>query len=191
MDRRQALKKLAAGGAIAAGGSLVVSSNAVAQTTSGCFEAPLAPFTAVPDVASGSILVTPSTSMDPQGLGPTFAWQIAGYEGFRNSRSLQIRQQATGQIVVTGPNGGECGTDCPFPPDGPVSTGNDGSVVLGAARKNNNSQNNDSDPFEAGNAYDVEVWVSWPEANGCPAVDAYYRISGVWNTSGPNVDLVP
>jgi hypothetical protein len=35
MDRREALKKLAVGGAIAAGGSLVLSSNAVAQTSSG------------------------------------------------------------------------------------------------------------------------------------------------------------
>ena len=35
VNRREALKKLAAGGAIAAGGSLVLSSNAVAATASG------------------------------------------------------------------------------------------------------------------------------------------------------------
>jgi hypothetical protein len=37
MDRREAIKKLAAGGAIAAGGSMILSSNNVAFAASGCF----------------------------------------------------------------------------------------------------------------------------------------------------------
>jgi hypothetical protein len=109
MDRREALKKLAIGGAIAAGGSIVLSSNAVAQSASGPAVAPQpsAVPISVPVSGSGTGTVTVSAPPAPAGAvlsATTYEWQIHTCR-VSNGRTLVIINPANNQIIARGQKG--------------------------------------------------------------------------------------
>ena len=105
MDRRTALKQLAAGGAIAAG-SLVVASNPVAAAGSNCVVAPASPFTVTQ--VSGRLRITPNANMVlPNVLETIYGWRILSYSNLKsnqNNRRLQIRRQSDSAIILDQPD---------------------------------------------------------------------------------------
>jgi hypothetical protein len=123
MNRREALKKLGAGTAIAAGGSLVLSSNAVAQTASGN----------VPDIPAANEPLDPTVTLTGfpvqvefaapafltcSGTGSpttTYSWRIASYTitGFLAGLSqLRIVNQSGGVVVPGTTVGSSCTSGC-------------------------------------------------------------------------------
>lgn len=109
MDRREALKKLAVGGALAAGGSIVLSSNAVAyaQSASGP-PTPSALTILVPTNGSsvGTIQLTAPSPPPGAETGPTtYEWQILGCN-IDNGRTLVIINAATNNIILRGQKNG-------------------------------------------------------------------------------------
>ena len=122
MDRREALKKLAIGGAIAAGGSLVVSSNAIAQTTSGVVPAgipgdgqPLPGVTTT--LSSGDRQLTFAAPQPPAGVTATYAWNIRRYT-VSQPQVKGIKLTTGGRVIeqIGQPNCGSSG--CVYYPGG-------------------------------------------------------------------------
>jgi len=109
MDRREALKKLAVGGALAAGGSIVLSSNnvAFAQSTSGPPSPDLVSITTPTTGKRGAGIIKLSAPNAPDGAsdGTTYEWQIRGCS-VPNGRTLVIINSANGQIIARGQQNG-------------------------------------------------------------------------------------
>ena len=119
MDRREALKKLAVGGVLAAGGSIVLSSNAVAyaQSASG---PPLAETLSIVVPINGSGVGTIQLSAPPTPVGATagattYEWQILNC-GIPSGRTLVIINTANGKIIARGRKNGCGDTPVKSPP---------------------------------------------------------------------------
>ena len=177
MDRRAALKKLAAGGAIAACGSMVLSSNNVAFAQSG----PLPPDAPGPE---GLIITRTDTGRRGEGYivvtapTPPFAaervtyeWQIHGCS-VPNGRTLVVINQTNGQIIARGLNGG-CS---PFVVKNGALPNAPSVVVRTVAGGSSNPKE-----LSPGDSIDLVLIVTWL-VNGAEVVGRY-RISGTY----PNI----
>jgi hypothetical protein len=174
VDRRTALKKLAAGSAIAAGGSLVLSSNAVAQTCSAPPTAPPNPFQ-IQNIGD-QMRVRDVSALDSVS-SVVFGWQIVTYEKLGNKQRLSIRPNAGGTDILVGPNEDDCGTGCPYQMAGFTTQNPAHGDVLLALKDDNNIYSG----FKkgSGRTYTVDVLVTWTFTNGCDPLTAQYRLVGL------------
>ena len=187
MDRRTALKKLAASGVIVAGGSMVMSSNSVAQAAS-CLLAPASPFSITPGSAQNNdqFLVAPNATMVLPNGTPQFGWRIQTYANLGNKRSLLVRQTSSNQTIVIGPNENNCASGCPVPGSGFTPDNLDGAVTFSAVDEK-------GDPKGFGNnsseTYTIDAKVTWTFTDGCPPLVAVYRFSGAGRSLPPPTKL--
>ena len=172
MDRREALKKLAVGGAIAAGGSMVLSSNAVAQTSSGM---PIGGipgpgvdpgFTTVSD-KGGVVITEPSAPVCANGVVSTTAWW--------RTLSFNLKAPLNKQFQLINPASNARLMSNAINSDGSCNgcTSNIGqvggrSVLL----------RRDSSKLKNGDFYEIELRVLWQCSDG--KVEAVYKISGTY-----------
>jgi hypothetical protein len=182
VDRRTALKKLAAGGAIAAGGSMVLSSNAVAQTCSNPVVPPAAGAAFTRQLVSNQMQLVPTAAMSAV-VVPTYAWRIRSYANMGANRGLRIRQTGAGGFITQSTTSTNCAAPCQTtfaggPGDVTVSRFNIGSQTGNLALRNTSAS-----------TYAVEAQVTWNKP-GCPPVVAVYRFSGA-GRGLPTVTLVP
>ena len=175
VNRRDALKKLAAGGAIAAGGSLVLSSNAVAETASG------PPITGIPgpgeDLTNfvtfsnqGDVTFTHNdTAVCPGGGGvtTTYRWRTVGFtlSPPRNKR-LQLLD-ATSLALLNGNDISATGT-CISCTDNQLTSGSNSALLQ---REISN--------IKTGDQYTLELEITW-ECSGSPTVVATYDVAGTY-----------
>jgi hypothetical protein len=108
MNRREAIQKLAAGGAIAAGGSLVLSSNNVAFAASGCMlvdvPADGAPLPlAAGDAGTGvlDIAVSPPPSCTCDDFTPMYDWTLTRFSITPPNGSMTASQTSTSTVRLT------------------------------------------------------------------------------------------
>ncbi len=170
MNRREVLKKLAMSGAIAAGGSLALSSNAVAATSSGpSAEVPGIPTPSAPQLpatqsfsnSSGAVTLAHSPSPDlPAGTTLTYAWRINAYNISQNPadglilRSNGLVLQARGQPTCT-----SCAGNPGF-----ASGGSSASVQT----YDDHKKGPKNKKFKGGDTFDVRAFITWyvPRASG-------------------------
>lgn len=164
MDRREALKKLAAGGAVALGASTVVSSRAVAFAASGVCLGPL------PDRAS---LITPQvfdqrvrfrvTGAPTCSCGDvtaTYTWAIEWFSLANGRRARPTLRPRQAPAVRPPTRTNQCGRPCTaFTPSPP-------SPEAFLAQLSN---------LRAGDQYEVDVMIEW--SCGGESVLAHYRLS--------------
>jgi hypothetical protein len=187
MDRREALKKLAAGGAIAATGSVVLSTRDVAYAFSGAnsglsglpaSDQPL-PITAQTTMSSngkkGTVTISDTTApmCGTQSAGRHYCWRINSFNvKGGNGWKLQIKDGNDSQVI------------CDFISDSftpPNST--HGTVLL---RKANNG--GAAKPLDRGDDYSIDMYVTW-QCSGPSYVDAIYRFQATFPDS-PTVSII-
>lgn len=176
MNRRDAIKKLASGGAVAAGASLVLSSNDVAFAASPADTG----LSNVPG-ANEALQVTFSPNQDGtvtigDGEAPaclaggvptvTYSWKVNTFSFSGGNRHLlivnannlsQVIQDATGSSVYSPPN-----TD-------------HGVIEL---RKTNNGRKRTIKQLDPGDTYSISVIVTWQCAGANSALEAEYTLTG-------------
>lgn len=182
MDRRQAIKKLAAGTAIASTGSLVLSSRDVAYAAS-------APGTGLTDVpgpseplpitvtnnSNGTVTLGDATSPSCGSGTPTssYSWRINAFN-IKGGRTWKfyIRDSSDSQTIREGVSG--------------YSSPNVNHSTIVLRKNNNGGQLKKLDP---GDSYDVGMLVTWQ----CPGASAYlqaeYRFSATY-PNPPTVEIV-
>lgn len=183
MDRRQALRRLAAGGAIAMGSSTVMSSRSIAFAASPpCFEPPANPWSYTVD-AAGFIVLADTFVPSCDGASTSYSWRIFDYGLIGASREFWIyrtpsepRGTAIDRIVQEGPDPNRC-RSCPTGYTTPNV--NDGAVVIART----NLADTVARPLGNNTRWDVGVLVSWTCTDGCPPVVAEYRIAGNTRTN--------
>lgn len=172
MDRREALKKLAVGGAVAAGGSIVLSSNNVAFAQSG---GPPPPSDFVVDVqtnGSGDGTIQLTAPPAPQGSnGATYDWHILGC-GVPKGRTLVLINSNGGQIIARGSKG----TCSPIP----VTTGPLPNAPAVLVRTVAGGSSNPKE-LEPGDTVSLRLIVNW--FVGGNNVEGRYDIGGTF----PNI----
>ena len=202
MDRREALKKLAAGGAVAAGGSMVLSSNKVAYAASiGCVTGIPAPGDPLPITYAVTgpqsrrrIQVVDATTPACVDGGPvttTHSWRINSFDvaGRRSLVQMRLWDAAnTTQIVVGSASGGDnnystCGPACT---SYSAPTSFTGFTLkkwffgfLGSRPINRGVALRDGD------SYEIDTLITW-SCQGCAPVTAEYRIASTF----PNTPTV-
>ncbi len=179
MDRREALKKLAAGGAIAATGSVVLSSRDVAYAASG----PGTSLTEIPG-PSEPLPITVQTNISNNGktgtvtvgdnTSPTcgsgtmmrsYSWRINSYNiSGGNSWKLQIKDSNDSQVIAD-----FISTNFSQP------NSNHGIVLL---RKANNG--GAAKPLDRDDDYSVDMFVTWQCSGAGAYVEAIYRFSATF-----------
>lgn len=186
MDRRTALKQLAAGGAIAAGGSLVLSSNAVAQTCSPRPDLPATPF----DVRRtngnrprGRHVLRPNSTVELAGANSiTYTWSIESYSAMGRNRAPQVRSRPGNAIITTGPTSDTCTSGCPTGPFAGRGTQFD------ISSSNIRNVNRPAVNFRNSNTYSIRVVITW-EFVDCEDIAAEYVVAATWpslpTVSGP------
>ncbi len=167
MDRRQAIKKLGAGGAIAVGASAVLSSNQVAFAAS-CVVDPQLPSVVLEGNSGGPYWRVSDTTVPPAGVTPNYIWRIRSYANLGPGSSNRLKIAPNSQAPIFGPS--------PQDFSGTVSTPSSGaanSAVI--SRSRNNAVGTDG--FEADNAYVTELEITWSGA--CDTTVATFQISQV------------
>ncbi len=176
MDRREALKKLAAGGAIAATGSMVLSTRDVAYAASAPGTGGLTgipgpgeqlPITVQTSLSNngkrGTVTISDNTSPTCDSGPPNrwYSWRInsSNIKG-GNGWKLQIKDGADNQVIREFIDSGFTTSDP-----------NHGTVLL---RKANNGGK--AKPLDRGDDYSVDMMVTW-QCQGAAAVEAVYRFS--------------
>lgn len=172
MDRREALKKLAVGGALAAGGSIVLSSNAVAfaQSTNGP-PPPSQLSIATPTNGSGVGTIQLSAPAPPPGAagGPTtYQWQILNC-GIPNGRTLVIINAANNAIILRGQKNG-----CSSTPAKTGALSNAPTVVVRTVAGGSSTPK----LLEPGNWVQLKLIVKWYV--GSTLVEGRYNIGGTY-----------
>jgi hypothetical protein len=179
MDRRAALKKLAAGGAIAMGGSMVLSSNAVAYAASvpdgvigGIPPAGQPLPVSIPPFSNSTGVLTITDPTVPlyngnQSVDVSRAWRINGYELSRGNSATGLEIRTGGQVIQASGQP-TCTTGC----GGSYFIGSDTAEVrpLGP--------NGKGMKFKGGDPYDIGLLVTWT-VSGVQTITAEYRITGV------------
>jgi hypothetical protein len=178
MDRREALKKLATGGAIAAGGSFVLSSNAVAYAASGPPVVSGIPEegqplpVSIPPFSNSSGILTISDASIPIYTGggtsvqTTHAWRINGYTLSQNSATgIEIR---SGGLLLQAAGNPSCTSGCG---DTSYHQGTDTADVQPTAGNGKNKK------FKSGNAYDIGLLIEWL-VPGVQTITAEFQVSG-------------
>jgi hypothetical protein len=172
MDRREALKKLAVGGAIAAGGSFVLSSNNVVFAASGVVPSPSALTVQTPVNSKGEGTLRLTAPPAPAGANPantTYQWEIRGCD-VKPGRTLVII--SNNRVIARGNNG-----SCPSTPIVTPPSNTAGSVVVRTSAGGSSSFKD----LEPGNTVTIRLIVKW-YVNG-QLVEGRYQVSG----SYPNV----
>ncbi len=176
MDRRQALRRLAAGGTIAAGASMVLASNDVAYAQSACVPTPPDnPFDIVEQSRDardrgGFWRIANSYMISGSGLTVTYSWQIRSYGPLGAPRLLLI-SNVNGSEVLRGPQPNQCRTGCPTPFTTPNT--NDGAVVVSKTNLAQTAPHR----LTSNNRWEVGVLITWSAA-GCDPIEATYWIGG-------------
>lgn len=178
MDRREALKKLAAGGAIATTGSFVVSSRAVAFSgsgePSGLTGVPgpneVLPVSVQTSLSSngkrGTVIISDTTTPMCGNQPPNrhYCWRINtfGVKGGRGWK-LQVKDGNDSQVI------------CDYISQSftPPNT-NHGTVLIRKANKGGGAQ-----LLDRGDHYAADMYVTW-QCQGSSTVEAIYRFSGTF-----------
>jgi hypothetical protein len=181
MDRREALKKLAVGGAIAAGGSLVLSSNPVAATASG-LGIPGVPVAgqAIPGVSlsltGGDKQLGFGAPAPPSGVTASYSWNIRSYD--------VAHPQVNGMLLTSGGNSQRqigqptCGGSCAY------FAGNDLAVAETIFKSTSKNKK-----FKGGDTVTVGLMVTWASAG--ITVTAEFVLTAVVGTGITSSDMVP
>jgi hypothetical protein len=150
MDRREALKKLAVGGAIVAGGSLVLSSNAVALSGSGT-QTPLPTWSApINGQGQGTLVLTAPTP--PSGAtNISYQWEIRGCD-VSQGRTLVVIDAASSSVIARANNG-----SCPSTPIVTQWSSTAGSVIVRTAAGSSTSYKD----LEPGNTVTIRLKMRW------------------------------
>jgi hypothetical protein len=176
MNRRDAIKKLAAGGAVAAGASVVLSSNDVAFAASppdtGLTDVP-GPSDPLPIVFSpngnGTVTVdaTSSASCAPGGTPTvTYSWKVNSFNFSGGNRHLLVVNANNPNQVIL---------------DTTSSTGYSSANPSATAvelRKTNNGSKRKIKKLDPGDTYNISVIVSWQCANANSALEGEYTLTG-------------
>jgi hypothetical protein len=173
MDRREALKKLATGGAIAAGGSFVLSSNQVAFAASG----PPEPSDLVAYVEGGDGASFTITGEPPDGTTSTsYQWQL-NYISLTPAGKKQVNLLDGGGNVLWSSTLGDkvCGRPC--------TPWTSSSTALGTVQLDRHKG------LKPGDVYELDVIVSWTFSGG-GSDNTHYRIYGAYG-SDPWVQVIP
>lgn len=182
MDRRQAIKKLAAGAAIASGGSMVLSSRDVAFAAS-------APGTGLVDVPGPSEPLPVGSTNNPNGTvtlsdvstpscGPgtmtrSYSWRVNGFNiNGGKTWKFFVRNSSDTQTIREGVSGYS-------PPNL-----NHGTVVLRKTNKPGNLK-----PLDNGDSYDIGMLVTWQCSGAGSYLQAEYRFSATY-PNPPTVEIV-
>ena len=187
MDRREALRKLAIGGALAAGGSMVLSSNNVA------FAASAEPLSGIPTQGQ-SLPVAPSSSASSgtvtlsyasqavcasgDRVETTYAWRINGFVLKKNGSEGMFL--TSGGTTIRAASGNTC-IGCPAPSSGAYVAGT-GTATIQPLGKNAK--------FQKGDSYNVGLLVTW----ACPhrTVSAEFALTGAFREdTGTQALMVP
>jgi hypothetical protein len=174
MNRREAIRKLAAGGAVTLGASAVLSSNDVAFAAS-------PPDTGLVNVPADGAPLPSSTSANGDGTvtinvssgascasggAPTvsYAWKVNSFSFSGGNRHMILK--ANGQTVhdTTGGSG--------------YSSANPGFGVVNVA-KTNNGRKRKIKPLGSSDSYSLSVLVTWQCANANAALEAEYVVDGI------------
>ena len=158
---------------------MVLSSNAIAKTSSNCPPPPENPFPFLLELTEGYLRVTPdlevAAALKADFTG--YSWRINGYNKLGEFRALQIRTMEP-EPIVTGPTAGDC-SGCPT-----GFFGGPGSVIVSPS----NTKSFEPEAFTNGDTYSIQVWVQWTIPKDC-TLHAYYDISGTWPES--TITLAP
>lgn len=191
MNRREALQKLAASGAIAAGGSLLLSSSDVAYAAS----PPGTGLTGVPGPgeplriqatfnSNGTITISDTSNPSCDGGGPvgtTYAWTIESIHLGSSKRNFYVLDADSNAAIASAQNKKGC-TNCPQS-SGSTSLG---SVIL---RKDNNG--GQLKPLESNDRFTLRLQVSWNCVGASNSVTTEYLISGTGVSLDPVQPLNP
>jgi len=181
VNRREALRRLAATGAIAVGGSQVLSTTAVAQTASGPLPVGIPsngeslPVSASQETLFGLVfaltLTAPTYSCDSGSLTTTYAWKIDSYAFtppfvFPGDRYARLE---SGGVVIDGGPGTSCGPNCT---GAAYATTPSGSATI--TRRREGLFGRVPEAFSASDTGVIDLLVTWT-CTGGPTVTAEYR----------------
>ena len=176
MNRRDAIRKLAAGGAVAAGASVVLSSNDVAFAASppdtGLIAVPgptePLPIAFTPN-SDGTVTIGDSGSPSCSTEGTptvTYSWKVNSFSFSGGNRHLLLVNAANLSQVIH---------------DTTSSTGysspNTGHAAV-ELRKTNNGKKRKIKPLDPGDTYSISVIVTWQCAGANSALEAEYTLLG-------------
>ena len=183
MDRREALKKLAVGGAIAAGGSLVLSSNVAAQTTSGP-GIPGIPVAGQPipgvtlALTGGDKQLGFRAPAPPSGVTASYSWTIRSWDVTHPQVSgMQLTSGGNVQRVIGQPN---CGNSCTYVAGNDLAT-TETLFKPGGSEKNKKFKSNDT--------VTVGLMMVWTSAG--TTVTAEYILTSVVGVGITSSNMVP
>lgn len=184
MNRREAIQKLATGGAVAAGASIVLSTNDVAHAASppdtGLTNVPAPseplPTVFVPNSNGTATIDATSPAACANGGTPTvsYSWKVNSFNFSGGSRHLLLVNASNLSQIVH---------------DTTSSTGySPASTALAAIelRKTNNGRKRNIKKLDPGDVYNISVIVSWQCAGANSALEAEYTIVG----NGPAVPTI-
>ena len=177
MNRRDAIKKLAAGGAVTLGASAVLSSNDVAFAASppdtGLIGVPAQgappPLAFTPN-GDGSVNIGATSSATCSSGGAptiTYAWKVNSFSFRGGNRHLIVTSSGQTLHDTTGSSG--------------YSAAGTGYGVVNLA-KTNDGRKRTVKPLDASDAYNISVLITWQCAGANSALEAEYVLSG----TGPN-----
>jgi len=182
MNRRDAIKKLAAGGAVTLGASAVLSSNDVAFAASPADTglvgvpadgAPL-PISFVPN-GDGTVTINAASSAScTSGASPTvtYAWKVNSFSFSGGNRHLIVSSNGQTLHDTTGGSG--------------YSSASTAFSTVNLA-KTNNGRKRKIKPLEASDSYSISVLITWQCSGANSALEAEYVLNGV----GPNSPSAP
>ncbi len=170
MDRRSAVKKLAAGGAIAAGSSVVLSSNGVAFAASCVVDItnPVATLAGDTGGQNNPYWLITNTTAAPPGVTANFVWRIRSYANLTGRRGNfpRLKVNPDGIAALVGPD------DDSFV--GNVATPSSG-VASSAVISRTNSNGGPTRGFQPDDDYVVQLDITWDGA--CDTTLASFEIS--------------
>lgn len=182
MNRRDAIKKLAAGGAVTLGASAVLSSNNVAFAASPpdtglvgvpADGAPL-PVAFTPN-GDGTVTIDAASGASCAAGGSptvTYAWKVNSFSFSGGNRHLILSSNGQTLHDTTGGSG--------------YSAAGTGYTAVDLAKTNNGRKRNIK-PLDASDAYSISVLVTWQCSGANSALEAEYVING----NGPNAPSAP
>jgi hypothetical protein len=177
LNRREAIRKLAAGGAVAAGASVVLSSHDVAFAASppdtGLTNVPGSteplPIAFMPNT-NGTVTVGDATSPAcTSGGGPTvtYSWKVNSFSFSGGNRHLLVVNAANLSQIIHDTSGSSG-----------YSSPNTGHPAV-ELRKTNNGRKRQIKPLESGDSYSISVIVTWQCSGANSALEAEYTLMGM------------
>ena len=178
MNRREAIKKLGTGSAVAFGASAVLSSRDVAFAASppdtGLINVPSTgaplPFAFAPN-GDGTVTIDATSSATCAAGGSptvTYAWKVNSFSFSGGNRHLIVKSNGQTLHDTTGGSG--------------YSSTSTSFSTIDLAKTNNGSKRNIK-PLDATDTYNVSVLITWQCTGANSALEAEYVISGTGATS--------